>query len=92
MFQRVVLENWHEAIPYICFALIAGVFLVIVIRAVSMKKSDVDRIASLPLQGDDTLKESRERELDADDSDDNDDRGPSQREPRTSAHSDDKNS
>lgn len=58
MFRRVALENWHEIVPYICFALVAGVFLVIVIRAVRMKKSDIERISSLPLLDDETLTQS----------------------------------
>lgn len=62
MFQRVALENWHEVVPYVCFALIAGVFLIILVRALRMKKSEVDRIASLPLQDDDTLKNSPTRD------------------------------
>ena len=55
MFRRVSLENWHEWVPYICFALVAGVFLVIVIRAICMKKSEVERISALPLQDDEQL-------------------------------------
>ncbi len=49
MYQRVILENWHEFVPYLCFALIGGAFIIIVIRALIMKKSDVERIANLPL-------------------------------------------
>lgn len=49
MFKRVILENWHESIPYICFALIAGAFCVIVFRALMMSPSEVKRIAALPL-------------------------------------------
>lgn len=52
MFRRVNLEAWHEIVPYICFALIAGVFVVIVVRALRMKQSDVDRVANLPLRSD----------------------------------------
>ncbi|MDF1863007.1 MAG: hypothetical protein P1U87_22510 [Verrucomicrobiales bacterium] len=52
MFRRVNLEAWHNLVPYICFAIIAGVFIVIVVRALRMKQSDVDRIASLPLRDD----------------------------------------
>ena len=55
MFRRVILESWHEYVPYICFALIAGVFFVVVLRALRMKKSDVDHLASLPLQSDEDL-------------------------------------
>ena len=55
MFKRVSLEGWHEFVPYLCFALIAGAFLVIVIRAVRMKKSDIEHVANLPLRDDDEL-------------------------------------
>lgn len=50
MFKRVILESWHEYVPYVCFALIAGAFATIVIRALLMKKSEVERIARLPLE------------------------------------------
>lgn len=50
MFRRVILENWHESIPYICFALIAGVFLIVVVRALLMSKDDVSHLASMPLR------------------------------------------
>lgn len=53
MFRRVNLEAWHDIVPYICFAIIAGVFITIVVRALRMKQSEVDRIASLPLRDDD---------------------------------------
>ncbi|MEM9282637.1 MAG: hypothetical protein AAGA96_12485 [Verrucomicrobiota bacterium] len=49
MFKRVILENWHDVVPYICFALVGGTFLIIVIRALLMKKTDVERISRLPL-------------------------------------------
>ncbi len=49
MFKRVILESWHEGIPYLCFALIAGAFCVILFRALMMKKSEVERISRLPL-------------------------------------------
>ncbi|MEX2578985.1 MAG: hypothetical protein WD342_08000 [Verrucomicrobiales bacterium] len=52
MFKRVILESWHDYVPYVCFALIAGAFAAIVIRALLMKKSEVERIARLPLDED----------------------------------------
>lgn len=63
MFRRVALESWHDIVPYVCFALVAGVFLVIVIRAITMKKSEVERIASLPIHDDETLKNTPTRDL-----------------------------
>lgn len=52
MFRRVALESWHDLVPYVCFALIAGAFLLIVWRAVRMKKSEVDHLSHLPLEED----------------------------------------
>jgi hypothetical protein len=60
MFQRVILESWHDYVPYICFALIAGVFIAILIRAILMKPTEVDRLSSLPLLGDEDLHQARE--------------------------------
>ncbi len=57
MFRRVILENWLEFVPYICFGLIAGSFLVIVIRAIMMKKSEVERLSRLPLSDEFTTTE-----------------------------------
>ena len=58
MFRRVILENWHESVPYICFALIAGVFAIVVLRALLMSKTDVNHLASLPLRENDELNHS----------------------------------
>jgi hypothetical protein len=55
MFRRVILESWHEYVPYICFALIGGVFILIVARALLMPKAQVQRLASMPLRDDDEL-------------------------------------
>jgi len=55
MFRRVILESWHEYVPYICFALIGGVFILIVARALLMPKSQVQRLASMPLRDDEEL-------------------------------------
>jgi len=55
MFRRVILESWNEYGPYICFALIGGVFILIVARALLMPKAQVQRLASMPLRDDDEL-------------------------------------
>lgn len=52
MFRRVILESWHEYVPYVCFAIIASVFLLIVVRALFMPKAEVQRLASMPLRDD----------------------------------------
>ncbi len=55
MFRRVILVSWHEYVPYVCFAIIASVFLLIVVRALLMPKSQVQRLASMPLRDDEEL-------------------------------------
>lgn len=60
MFRRVLLESWHEFVPYVCFALIGGAFLLILIRAILMKPAEIDRLAAMPLRDDDELREARE--------------------------------
>jgi len=60
MFKRVILESWHDCVPYVGFALIAGAFLVILIRAVLMKSGDADRLASMPLLDDEDLGHARQ--------------------------------
>ncbi len=60
MFQRVILESWHDYVPYICFALIGGSFLAIIIRAAFMKPEESGRLAAMPLIGDEELEEKRE--------------------------------
>jgi hypothetical protein len=60
MFKRVILESWHDYVPYVCFALIAGAFLVILIRAVLMKSGDAERLASMPLLDDEDLSQARQ--------------------------------
>lgn len=45
--------------PYICFALVGGVFLVILIRAIRMKSSEAERLASMPLLDDEELRDAR---------------------------------
>ncbi len=63
MFRRVILESWHDYIPYIGFALIAGVFVIIVVYALLMPKSRVRHLASMPLRdGKELLAEQAESE------------------------------
>ncbi|MEM6916133.1 MAG: hypothetical protein AAF491_06155 [Verrucomicrobiota bacterium] len=64
MYRRVSLESWVEIVPYLCFALIAGAFLVIVVRALRMKKADIDHLSHLPLKDDNELQESIENPSD----------------------------
>ena len=63
MFKRVILEGQYEFVPYICFALVAGVFLTILIRAIRMKSTEASRLASMPLLDDEELRNTREKQL-----------------------------
>ncbi|MDF1825285.1 MAG: hypothetical protein P1U68_11625 [Verrucomicrobiales bacterium] len=64
MYRRVILESWHEIVPYICFALIAGAFLVILIRALRMKKPEIDHLSNMPLRDDFELQSSLKNQSD----------------------------
>ena len=50
MFKRVILEDWHQILPLIGFGIIFVIFIFLSIRAILMKKKDVERLAKLPLE------------------------------------------
>lgn len=52
MFRRVVTESWHDWAPYAAFALTFGVFLLVLIRTLLMRRDRAERIARLPLDDD----------------------------------------
>ncbi|ADE54483.1 hypothetical protein [Coraliomargarita akajimensis] len=52
MFKRIIYENWTDGVAEISFWLTFSVFVAIVIRALLMKKKDVDHISHLPLEDD----------------------------------------
>lgn len=49
MFRRVVLEDWVHVFPLIGFVILFTIFLVVILRVSRMKKKNVDRMSSLPL-------------------------------------------
>jgi hypothetical protein len=49
MFKRVFIEDWATWTPIISFILIAGVFVVVTIRALRIKPKDREHLESLPL-------------------------------------------
>ena len=51
MFKRILVEGWAHFVPIISFCIFFTVFVVIVIRALRLKKSERERLASLPLDG-----------------------------------------
>ena len=52
MFKRLIYEEWHEWVPIAAFLLTALAFLILVGRALIMKREKAERLAGLPLQGD----------------------------------------
>tara|TARA_R110002111_G_scaffold62967_1_gene104152 strand:+ start:131 stop:316 length:186 start_codon:yes stop_codon:yes gene_type:complete len=49
MFKRIIYDDWASIIPIISFCLTFGVFLVIVARALLLRKSTVHHMENLPL-------------------------------------------
>ena len=53
MFKRIIYDDWASIIPLISFWLTFGVFLVITVRALFLKKTTVSHMENLPLEEDD---------------------------------------
>lgn len=50
MFHRVIHENWASIVPIISFAVTAGVFLLVSIRALTLPKDRREKLARIPLE------------------------------------------
>lgn len=50
MFRRVILEDWHQWVPYVSFGITFSVFLIVLIRALLMRKDKAEHMAHLPLE------------------------------------------
>lgn len=49
MYRRVILEEWHHLVPYVTFGITFAIFVIVVARALLMRKEKAARLASLPL-------------------------------------------
>jgi len=49
MYSRVIYESWADWVPYIAFAIMAGVFLTFVVRAIRMRPEPAEKLARMPL-------------------------------------------
>lgn len=49
MFKRIQYAEWHEILPILAFLISFLFFLLIVVRAVQMKKTKARELAELPL-------------------------------------------
>lgn len=50
MWKRIIYAEWAEIVPYLAFFLTFGVFLILSIRALTMRKQQATRLAHLPLE------------------------------------------
>ncbi|RBP46463.1 hypothetical protein DES53_102854 [Roseimicrobium gellanilyticum] len=50
MFRRVIIEDWHQYLPLIGFVLTLAVFLVMLLRALLMRRERCQALAQLPLE------------------------------------------
>jgi hypothetical protein len=48
MLQRVIHENWTSIVPIISFAVTAGIFLLVSIRALTLPKDRRETLANIP--------------------------------------------
>lgn len=53
MFKRIIYDDWTTIIPILSFWLTFGVFLIIVMRAVFLRKKTVNYMKNLPLEDED---------------------------------------
>ncbi|MDP0500746.1 MAG: hypothetical protein Q7P63_11685 [Verrucomicrobiota bacterium JB022] len=53
MFKRVTFEDWQTIITLIAFVLTFATFIFFTVRALLMKKRDLDHTANLPLEDQD---------------------------------------
>lgn len=52
MFKRIFHEEWTSVVPIIAFAITFIFFIVMIVRAVRMRKAKRDHLSSLPLEDD----------------------------------------
>ncbi len=52
MFKRIIHEDWTTIIPMIAFGVMFAVFIVTTIRAIRLRPSERERLATLPLDQD----------------------------------------
>ena len=59
MFKRLILEDWHQNLPFIGFAVFFTVFVIVVIWTFRMKKEKIEHLAHLPLENDQNSSSNR---------------------------------
>jgi hypothetical protein len=49
MLQRVIMQDWAAIVPIISFAVTAGIFTLVTVRALRLPKARREHLASIPL-------------------------------------------
>ncbi|MDD2764378.1 MAG: hypothetical protein PHE83_10430 [Opitutaceae bacterium] len=57
MFQRIQYEDWQLVFPIVAFAVAAAFFVVMSWRVLRMKRPQVERLARMPLEAENTKSE-----------------------------------
>ena len=52
MWNRIQYAEWADIVPYLAFFFTFGVFLVMAVRALCLRRDQTKRLASLPLEED----------------------------------------
>lgn len=50
MFKRIIYDEWTTLIPLISFWFTFGVFMIITVRALFLRKETISRLEQLPLE------------------------------------------
>lgn len=50
MFQRIIYDHWASIVPIISFAVTAGIFLMVSIRALALPKPRRESLANIPFE------------------------------------------
>ena len=60
MFKRIILEEWHAILPFAGFALTAGTFIILAVRALLMQRTELDKMAEIPLEAEKMVQSEKE--------------------------------
>jgi hypothetical protein len=49
MYKRIIYDSALDWVPYVAFGVTLAVFLIFIVRAISLRKDSADKMARLPL-------------------------------------------
>ena len=65
MWKRIQYYEWADIIPYLAFFLTFGVFIVMSVRAVRLRRDQALELAKLPLEDSPATKPQSEHDIDS---------------------------